>query len=401
MKIPHLISGLTAFGLVLGLLVGFTLYAQWTENRYIHALAPLWLSEKAVGGALQKAALRQPDLLSVYGSSELHFGASQVGLDLLSTYPTGFMICPIGWAEMGPLSLALMLAASDGAAQHKKIVISLTPLYFSTSKPSYAANFSDLNANELAFSTHLSLPLKQRFAHRMLQYPRTLRSDPILRFALQQLVSASSLHRILYYAVFPLGRLQLAVQHLQNHWAVLAMLQKQALTPTVQKNSQGIDWPAKIATLRQQAAQLADNNPFGFENDFWHRHQAEIPGRKNRWSDEKLTEAIHDANGWKDLDLLLSEAKELDADNLIVSVPMKGMFKDYEGNSPATRALYYQKLHEFGDRYGIPVVAFEDQEYNLYFMNDFYDHLSREGWAHYDQVLDAFYHNELLKVLGH
>jgi len=400
MKTPHLTSALVALSLFFGLVIGFTLYAHWTEDRYIHALAPLWLSQKAIGGALQKAALRQPDLLPIYGSSELHFGASETGLDLLATYPTGFMICPIGWSEMGPLSLALILAASGGAARHKKIVISLTPLYFSTSKPSYAANFSSLDAAELAFSTQLSLPLKQRFARRMLQYPRTLRRDPIVRFALQQLVNNSLLPRLFYYAVFPLGQLQLWVQRLQDQWEVLALIQRQGVNPTIQRNPQGINWPATIARLSQQAAQLADDNPFGFDQNFWHKHRAEIPQRKNGWPDDKLAAAIHNANGWKDLDLLLSEVKELDANALIVSVPMKGIFQDYQGNSPATRALYYQKLHELGDRYAIPVVTFEEQEYNRYFMNDFYDHLSTEGWARYDQVLDAFYHNKQLNVLG-
>ena len=70
MKTPHLLSATAALALVLLLGLGFARYAQRTEDRYIHAIAPMWWFQKTAGGALQRAALRQPDLLLIYGSSE-------------------------------------------------------------------------------------------------------------------------------------------------------------------------------------------------------------------------------------------------------------------------------------------------------------------------------------------
>src|SRR5690349_9769864 len=106
MKIPHLSAALVALGLTLVALFCFNVYAQTLEDRCIHAIAPLKWFQKMGGGALQRAALRQADLLPMYGSSELNAGGARRGRTLLETYPTGFMVFPIGWSNAGPLSMA-------------------------------------------------------------------------------------------------------------------------------------------------------------------------------------------------------------------------------------------------------------------------------------------------------
>jgi len=401
MKTPRLNAALAALGFMILCVIGFSFYAQLTEDRYIHTIAPLWWFQKSAGGALQRAALRQPDLLPMYGSSELRAGAARTGRELLASYPTGFMVFPIGWPKVGPLSMALTLAATDAAATNRKIVISLAPSYFSIEDAFYEGDFSALNATELTFSTHLSFALKQSFAQRMLQYPQTVQHDFILRFALNQLANDSVLHRVFYGAVFPLGRLQLWIYRLQDHWEVLSIIQEKQLKTTVHREPTPLDWPETIARLNLQSELHANNNQFGFDNDYWKTHAAELLKQKDSWPDAKLAQAIQNSPGWHDLDLLLREVKELGIQTIILSVPMKGVFFDYLGNSANTRALYYQKMHEVGERYAIPVFTFETHETDKYFIFDVFDHLSRGGWATYDQVMDAFYHDTLTNALGH
>ncbi len=71
MKSTHLTPALITILLIAALLTGSTQYAEWLENRYVHALAPKVFNQKYLGSALQRAAFRQPDLLPMYGSSEL------------------------------------------------------------------------------------------------------------------------------------------------------------------------------------------------------------------------------------------------------------------------------------------------------------------------------------------
>ena len=291
--------------------------------------------------------------------------------------------------------MALTLAATDGATQNKKIVISLAPTYFSTDEAFYEGDFSALNANELAFSTRLSFALKQSFARRMLQYPATLAGDRILHMALNQLANDSFLHRTFYYMLFPLGRLQLWVHRLQDHREVLSIIHEKQLKPDVRKRPEAVDWAETIVRLSRQSERQANNNTFGFDNDYRLAHHEEILRAQNDLPDAKLTQGIQTSTGWGDLDLLLREVKELGADAIILSIPMKGIYFDYRGNTSTARALYYQKMREFGVRYAIPVFTFEDHEADTYFIVDLFDHLSRRGWAYYDQVMDAFYHDKL------
>jgi D-alanine transfer protein len=396
MKTPHLLSAVAALGLAFVLVIGFVVYAQQVEDRYVHAVAPLWWQQKSLGSALQKTAFRQSDLLPIYGSSELNMGGWNTGRDLLKKYPTGFIIFSIGSRDIGPLNMALALAATDAAAQNKKLVISLSPGYFITDTPNYPSGFSNLIANELAFSVRLSYGLKQAIARRMLRYPETLANDPILRFALQQLAIDSLTGRTLYYGSFPLGRLHLWVLHLQDHWEVLAYIRAHPeLSPAIDQQTAKLDWPSIIAQQAKKAQAQATNNPFGFENGAWLRHSDVTLNEKGDLPDPILHEKLAQSETWTDLDLLLRELAELGAHPLLISAPLKGSFLDYRGNSQTARALYYAKIQAYASRYWLPVVTFEKYEYDPYFVADAFDHLSKVGWAYYDQTLDAFYHDAL------
>src|SRR5207248_9366309 len=64
-------SALVAVGLPLAVLAAFDHYARGMARRSIHALASELLEQKNQGRALQAEAFRQPDLLPLYGTSEL------------------------------------------------------------------------------------------------------------------------------------------------------------------------------------------------------------------------------------------------------------------------------------------------------------------------------------------
>ena len=68
---PHLTAALISIFILAASLIGFNYYAQALERRDVNALIPLNLTQMENGVALQRAALQKPDILMVYGSSEL------------------------------------------------------------------------------------------------------------------------------------------------------------------------------------------------------------------------------------------------------------------------------------------------------------------------------------------
>ena len=212
MKAPHLVPGLLALLLVGAALAAGALLAEVAERRAVHALAPVQFDQKHLGSALQIEAFEQADLLPVYGSSELFTRSRYQPSVVFSAHPTGFVVFTVGGVGASSLTHLESLAAVGRDMQGKKVVISFTPLPFLKDvgvNPSYyAGNFSRLHAGELAFSTELSFTVKQSVACRMLHYPSTLKKDPLLRFALEQLDKDGPMGRSLYYAVLPMGRPQ-------------------------------------------------------------------------------------------------------------------------------------------------------------------------------------------------
>src|SRR5437016_4785760 len=199
MNSPHLRSAAAAGVLFATALSAVTLYARRMEARYVHTLAPQMFLQKHQGVALQRAAFRQPDLLPIYGSSELNLRNPYHPSAFFREYPTGFTVFPVG--NVGSTSLIWLqaLAGVGSDLRGKKVVLSLPPGWFmneAVDPHAYAANFSHVQASELVFSTQLSFGVKQAAARRMLAYPATVANDPLLRFALERLADASLGSRI-------------------------------------------------------------------------------------------------------------------------------------------------------------------------------------------------------------
>src|SRR5215472_13518070 len=93
---PHLISALIVCGFVAAILfVGRTI-AIHVEQGTLSSTAPELFSLKNQGLAFQRAAANAPDVLPLYGSSELIMGAPDRASAFFRTAPTGFQVSPVG-----------------------------------------------------------------------------------------------------------------------------------------------------------------------------------------------------------------------------------------------------------------------------------------------------------------
>jgi len=396
-KMSHLLpASLAALIVAAGLAIG-NYYANQIENSYVHALVSVTTLHLRTNSALQRAALQQPDLLMFYGSSELTTGGPFNGGEFFKSYPTGFALFGVAGPSSDAIAILQETATLGSGLKGKKIVISLSPQFFLWDKTPdgvYEANFSSQNAYELIFSTDLDLYLKQAAAKRMLDYPQTLRRDPLLKFAVENLAEGNLSSRALYLAAFPLGRLHLWALRLQEQWEVLSDIQGNGTSPKVARQPSTLDWAKLEVQSMLPYEQDTGDDPFGFPDPLWEENKQEWTLQKNDLFDQRFVRLLRRSKEWGDLGLLLTALRELGAQPLIVISPFDGFFYDYRGVSAAARAQYYQRIDLVGQAYGAPVVTFEDHEYDKFFFLDV-GHPSMKGWVYYDRALDAFYHGTI------
>jgi D-alanine transfer protein len=402
MSTPRLAAAIAATLLVGAGLAAGALHARRLEIRAVHALAPQMFAQKHRGLALQRAAFRQPDLLPLFGSSELNVANPFHPSALFRDYPTGFTVFPVG--DLGSTSLVWLqaLAALGTELRGRKVAVSIPARAFMTERTdrhAYAANFSRLHASGLAFSIRLPFALKQAAARRMLQFPETLGTDPLLAFALARLADGSRFSRVLYYAAMPLGQLHNLALRLQDHVETVAFLRAQRGLSAPARRPAELDWPALRERAREHARRRADNNPLGFENAVWTTHAREIDmqrrarmGGSASWPPPDGGSALARSDEWADFALLLRVIRSLGGEPLILSAPLHGAYYDYIGVPLSTRRVSYDRLRELASAESVLLVEFAAHDSDPYFTVDSGFHLSAGGWVHYDQALDAFFH---------
>ena len=388
-QMPHVFAGLIALGLAAIIFFAAQRVLIHLEHTTIVSTAPESFGLKNQGLAFQRAAAHSPNVLMIYGTSELFRPeAPERGNIFFRTAPTGFQLSPVGSGGAGPLIMLQKVGALGSALRGKKVAISLSPGWFCTAKPGaqgYTANFSSMAATEMVFGTALDFRLKRDIAARMLQFPETLGQRPLLEFALRRLASGRRLDRVVFYALWPAGKIQTALYELEDHWAAVQHIQRQTKPPP--RLQEGIvDWSQFIAKASKAKPADAGNiqQPLRFDRKI-------TPGSR----DVGFVRGIKGAPAWIDLDLLLRCLATVHARPLILSMPLGGDFYDHAGVSRSARDEFYRKLPAVVEQYNFPVVEFQEHDEDPAFLIRHQSHLTAKGWAYYDRALDDFFHGRL------
>jgi D-alanine transfer protein len=379
---------LQAFGIAAGFAtlcaIGTVLLCARAEERFIHNFADELGDLKLQGVALQKTAFTQPDLLVLYGSSELVSPVPGKASEFFEKYPTGFRVFPVG--KPGATSLAIMqkIAAMGRYIEGRKVAFSISPSFFFSEKLNqdyYVGNFSALQAREFAFSTHLGAALKRDAARRMVQYPETIEGNWALEFGIRRLAGDTALDRALYAALWPLGKLANYVGRAQDHieagLRIAANLEEKNPKPHL---IPGLNWKE---ILRKTSVKVKTTRP-------------PIPPRLTKLPkgsrDAAFLRTLKEADEWDDFELLLRTLKEMRTDALLLSMPLHGPDLETTGVSAAARGAYGTELKELASKYGMQLVYFSQYENDPTFFADNLDHPGERAWMLFNKVLDDFYH---------
>lgn len=375
---PHLSSALVACALTAAILCGGRLLAIYFEERTIHSTAPRDFFIKNQGLAFERAAARAPDILLLYGSSELIDPIPNRASDFFSREPTGFEVCPVGKAGTTSLIVLQKLSALGSALRGRKVAILLSPSSFLTPavRPDfYAGNFSLPAASGTLFGNALDLNLKTEIAKRMLQFPDTLGKDGLLRLAASCLASGRPVDRIVLMAMWPLGKLQNVILDLQDHFEALVYIL-----------AAGKPVPNWLRPLSWQRAHLHK----GSAGDGRETMTTESLDTIHPAKDAAFRARVATAGEWTDLELLFRMLTELRARPLILSMPID----DYvaPGVSRSAHEVYYDRMRELARRYHFPLVEFEDHDADPTFLIARREHPTPKGWMYYNRALDNFFH---------
>lgn len=403
-RAPHLSASIVAFfGAVLAAVL-FVLYAARFEQKYIHGVAQLDFHEVLKGNVLQRLAFKQDDLLVFYGSSEVVLIPSDYqAYKYFKEYPTGFMVFTVANKGTSMLSMAQDLAALGPDMRGEKFVVSFAPATVTMgpggamNADNYDPNFSELHALELTFSSYISWETKHLAAERMLDYPNTLVERPLLKFALQALADDSTLGKLKYALAWPLGKLQILVITIQDHYAVWDFIRHQSAEKLkVTRKESTIDWEAAIARADELQKERSNGNIYGVDNDRWARGaelMANLPPAGSK--DERFIENVSIALEWRDMQILLRIAQELEGHPLMLGRPMNVVLWEALGYSEEAQNFYYEMLHKTVDPFGYPVIDFKEYGRDKYFSSDMASHSSPKGWMYINEILDDFYHDRI------
>ncbi len=386
---PHLFSGLIASGMIATVLFAGRMVAVHLEHSTLSSTASELFLLKNQGLAFQRAAVHAPNVLPLYGTSELIIPpVPERASVFFRSAPTGFQVSPVGGGGANLLVMLQRVGALGSDLRGKKVVISLSPGWFLKVQPGwkgYKANFSPMAASKMIFGTGLSFELKRDIASRMLECPSTLEGQPLLRFALKRLASGRWLDWIVFCALWPAGKLQTILMALQDHFAALSYIRNQ-IKPAPAAQSKVIDWSELIA-------KASDTQPIeaGNVKKIPNSDSQVVPGS----GDMAFRNNMNASPGWKNLELLLRTLTQVHAHALILSMPIGGNFYDHAGISRSARKGYYKKLRALVQRYHFPLVEFEQHDEDPGFLIRHESHLTAKGWMYYNRALDDFFHGRM------
>ncbi len=385
---PHLAAALWALLIAAIPLAAGLWRAQRLERRHVHDLSADFSDPKLHGVALQTQAFAQDDLLVLYGSSELIQKVPNTAGEFFEQFPTGFRVFPVGKAGTTALAVLQKLAAVGEDLRGRKVAISLSPSsYFAEEVDPgyYAGNFSALHATELALSDALSRGLKRDAARRMLEYPKTLADDWLLRTLLERLASDTPFDRALSTALQPLGQLQRGIGRVQDHFATAGHLDERHAEPERVKRRRVLNWKEIFKRADEIARRMKASA----------RKSPVLAKRPKGSRDKQFLQTLARADEWTDLELMLRALDELGAQPLILSMPVHARDLETTGVSESARSAYEARLRTVTAEHGAPLVYFRQSENDPDFFSDNLDHLGAKGWAYYNQKLDDFFHGRL------
>lgn len=325
----------------------------------------------------------------VLGSSELYASDNLAYPSVLFNQGySDFNMVLVGAGAMQSLSHAINLGALQNNIKNNKVVLILSPQWFTSghlSPEAFSNRFSELNYIEFLQNDNISLETKRKISERVNEL---LISDPtvlerIQRYEAIHLDGEKNLFNLLElysYSAFRNAKVTFELLEEVNN-------RNDSANYNCYVEADKIDY----YNLRCEAVKLGEmsctNNDYGIEDEYYETY---IREKYANYKDSSSKASFLVSQEYDDLKLFLDVCKEMKIDPLIVNIPVNGRWYDYVGFSNADRNMYYHNICSICEEYGVQIADFSDKEYELYFLKDIM-HLGWKGWGYLNEAVYDFY----------
>lgn len=331
----------------------------------------------------------EPNSIPVFGSSELS-ASDEVAYppSLFSCGNSDFNMVLIGRGSMQSLHHAISLGAVSDVIPKKKVVLILSPQWFTDSHLSseaYASRFSERMYSEFLKNSQISYATKEKVTERV---KSLLVSDP------KQLERVSKYEKVyMKYSVNPILQTEVRI-----HDSFMDLRQKYTLSMEI-KDLQLIDKTQETVkvesinfdALMKKAVEVGEeactNNNFYIYDEYYDTYIREVE-ESNKGASAGSSYLV--SPEYDDLRLFLDVCRETGIEPLIVSIPVNGRWYDWTGFPKENREGYYQNIRDICTEYEVELADFSNKEYEEYFLKDVM-HLGWKGWVYLDEAVYKFY----------
>ena len=396
-KCPHLTALLSSWVLAAVAAGVVWVFALHLERRAAAGELSVPGEQTTRGLAMQRAVLERDDVHLLFGSSEIVRPSAFRAMEFFRSEPLGFRVVGVGKRGTPLAVTAHNLAALSASLRDRKIAISISHTFFHADRDTseaelqtYLGTFSVRHASEIAFAGALTADVRRRIARRLLSRPQALDDEPLIHAALRWRADTSLLGLVAYSALAPMGKVQRLALTLQDHLRLSRELASARSVPVVESRRE-IDWTALSDSAERLYLPRTSNNPFGILNSWWNSFGDYLLAQRGARNDGEWRRDVESADAWDDLELILDILNSAGARPLLLNLPHKGAYRDFEGTTAAGRRSYYDSLRVVARRAGVPLRDFAEFEYDLWFMRDQSAHPSPKGWVHYDHEMAEFF----------
>ena len=336
--------------------------------------------------------LTNENTILVFGSSELSASDDIAYPPALYNFGNSdYNVIMVGRGTMQSLHHAITLGAVSDKISNKKVVLIVSPQWFTASHLSdvaYSSRFSEPLFARMVKNNRLSYETKRRLVDRVQSYLKTGNPEEYERVKLYDKVYVERTGSI------P-ERLQISVwtgltSNKQEKDFLEEIADVRVNADTERVIAKDIDYAALLERAERAGIEACTNNDLYIYDDYYTTY-VEQAIEKVKGLDEGASYSV--SPEYDDLELFLLVCKETEINPLVISVPVNGIWYDWLGFSQAEREDYYQKIREICGKYNVSILDFSDKEYEHYFLKDTM-HLGWKGWVYFNEAVYRFYLNQ-------
>ncbi len=344
------------------------------------------LSYKAISSNIEE------DTVMMMGSSEFNYGKKTPYHPTAVFRSLGMNVMCIGAAQNQSLSHAITLGAVAPELKNKKVVLILSPSWFSKSgvkQSGFAARFSASEYEAFLKNDNISEETKETVATRVTELleisPKAQTNAQTIRAMLT--TGDASFKNKVYFAFDKWFTNEKENINVGLLWKATGE-KNYAEYKTLAKGEEP-DWDA---LAKQADAELKGkmNNDFHMKDSMYKKKVAPVLSeRKN--SDLKRT--YGDSPEYDDLRIFLDVCKQENIEVLLVMLPVNGWYYDYTGFPRENRETFVTEVNKVAEEYGVETKNFFGECYTPGFLTDIV-HPAGKGWVRINEAAYRFFNED-------